>query len=223
MASTAAPFSSSTPSKPRVIVYIDGLNLYYGAVKNTPALKWLNIERYCTLLRPHDDIQAIRYFTALVVGSTRPNQEAYLKALATTPLVKVLLGKFKDKVVTCGVFGCAHVASKKFKVPEEKRTDVNIAIAMLDDAYQDRCDHLILFSGDSDLVPSVNAVRAQFPAKKITVYVPSDNPIRGAAVELRLAATQHRNLPLTLLGRAQFPDAVSDGLGGTIRRPTTWK
>jgi hypothetical protein len=29
-------------------------------------------------------------------------------------------------------------------VPEEKRTDVSIATFMLDDAYQDTCDHLIL-------------------------------------------------------------------------------
>jgi uncharacterized LabA/DUF88 family protein len=208
--------------KPRVAVYIDGFNLYYGAVKSTPALKWLNIERFCQLLRPHDDIQAIRYFTALVVGPTKPNQEAYLRALATTPLVTVVLGKFKDKTITCGVSGCAHALSKKFKMPEEKRTDVNIGITMLDDAYQDICDHLILFSGDSDLVPAVNMVRNRFPAKKITVYVPSTNPIRGAAVELRLAASTHRDLPIYLLSKAQFPDAVPDGTGGNINRPATW-
>jgi 6-hydroxy-3-succinoylpyridine 3-monooxygenase len=136
---------------------------------------------------------------------------------------KVVLGKFKDKTVKCGVTRCTHPALRKFKVPEEKRTDVNIAIFMLDDAYQDRCDHLILFSGDSDLVPSVNMVRSRFPAKAITVYVPSRDPIRGAAVELRLAASQHRDLPLLLLSKAQFPDSVPDGVGGTINRPASWK
>lgn len=208
--------------KPRIIVYIDGFNLYYGVVKSTPALKWLDLERFCRLLRPNDDIQSIKYFTALVNGPTKPNQEAYLKALATTPLVSVILGKFKDKSVKCGVVGCAHLASRRFKVPEEKRTDVNIAISMLDDCYQDLCDHLVLFSGDSDLVPAVNLVRLRFPAKTVTVYVPSDNPIRGAAVELRLAASKHRNLPLFLLPKAQFPDAVPDGIGGTINRPASW-
>jgi uncharacterized LabA/DUF88 family protein len=218
MAAGAPP----VPPRPRVIVYIDGFNLYYGAVKNTPALKWLNLERFCRLLRPHDDIQAIRYFTALVVGATKPNQDAYLRALATTPLVSVVLGKFKDKTIACTVNGCTHAASRKFKMPEEKRTDVNIGISMLDDAYQDLCDHLVLFSGDSDLVPAVNLVRNRFPAKTITVYVPSNNPIRGAAVELRLSATKHRNLPLFLLSKAQFSDAVPDGSGGTINRPAAW-
>ena len=33
----------------------------------------------------------------------------------------------------------------------EKRTDVNIGIHMVDDAYQQRCDHEIVVSGDSDL------------------------------------------------------------------------
>ncbi len=218
----AVPAATVSLRKPRVIVYIDGFNLYYGAVKSAPSLKWLNLERYCKLLRPHDDIQAIRYFTALVSGPTKPNQEAFLKALATTPLVNVVLGKFKDKTVKCGVIGCLHPTSKKFKVPEEKRTDVNIAIAMLDDTYQDLCDHLVLFSGDSDLVPSVNMVRLRFPAKTITVYVPFRDPIRGAAVELRLAASKHRDLPLSLLSKAQFADVVPDGAGGTINRPAAW-
>jgi uncharacterized LabA/DUF88 family protein len=205
-----------------VIVYIDGFNLYYGVVKTTPRLKWLDLERYCKLLRPHDDIQAIRYFTALISGPTKANQEVYLKALATTPLVKVVLGKFKDKTVKCGVIGCMHLAARRFKVPEEKRTDVNIAISMLDDAYRDACDHLILFSGDSDLVPAVNTVRLRFPAKTITVYVPFRDPIRGAAVELRLAATKHRDFPLGLLSKTQFPDAIPDGAGGVINRPADW-
>jgi len=219
MAST--PAAAPAP-KPRVIVYIDGFNVYYGVLKDTPNLKWLNLERFCKLLRPHDDIQVIRYFTALVTGPTAPNQETFLRALATTPLVNVVLGKFKEKLAKCRVIGCAHAAPKIFRVPEEKRTDVNIAISMLDDAYQNLCDHFILFSGDSDLVPAVNMVRHRFPAKKITVYVPFRNPTRGAAVELRVAASVHRDLPLALLPKSQFPDAIPDGAGGMINRPADW-
>jgi hypothetical protein len=81
--------------RPRTVFYIDGLNLYYGAVRQTPAFKWLDIARYCKLLRPHDDIILIRYFSALITGPTRVNQEVYLRALATTPLVEVTLGRFK--------------------------------------------------------------------------------------------------------------------------------
>jgi hypothetical protein len=67
---------------PRTIVYIDGFNLYYGAVRGS-AFKWLNLQRFFQLLRPHDNIVKVHYFTALVEGPTRPNQEVYLRALGT--------------------------------------------------------------------------------------------------------------------------------------------
>jgi 6-hydroxy-3-succinoylpyridine 3-monooxygenase len=93
---------------------------------------------------------------------------------------------------------------------------------MLDDAYQNRCDHIVLFSGDSDLVPALNIVKLRFPAQRITVYVPSRNPIRGAAVEIRSAADVNRTLPLNLLAKSQFSDELSDGAGGVITRPADW-
>lgn len=221
MAASASPPAAPKP-RPRTIFYLDGLNLYYGAVRSTPALKWLDLARYCRLLRPHDDIKLIRYFSALVTGPTRPNQEIYLKALATNPLVEVILGKFKMKNVKCGVPGCT-IVNKWYLTPEEKRTDVNIAVFLLDDAYQDLCDQFIIFSGDSDLVPAVNMVRQRFPKKKIIVYVPSQNPIRGAAVELRTSAHVARTLPPLLLSKSQFPDTIPDGAGGTLTRPASWR
>jgi hypothetical protein len=210
------------PKSRRTITYIDGFNLYYGAVKQNPAYKWLDIEKLCKNLRPHDDIRHIRYFSALIQGPTRPNQEAYLRALSTTHLVQVVLGKFKMKTAKCGVAACSH-ATKYFSVPEEKRTDVNIAVFMVDDAYQDLADQFVLFSGDSDLVPAVNVVRNRFPNKRVIVYVPTTNPIRGAAVELRTAATDDKTLPIQLIKHSQFPDNVPDGSGGTISRPAAWK
>src|SRR4030042_2735689 len=50
---------------PRTRVYIDGFNLYYGAVKGTP-LKWLNVRRLCELLLPGHEIGTVKYFTARV-------------------------------------------------------------------------------------------------------------------------------------------------------------
>jgi len=220
MASPAAP--AAIASRPRTVVYIDGFNLYYGAVRDTPSLKWLNLERYCRLLRPHDDLRLIRYFSALIDGPTKQNQQIYLRALTTTPLVEIILGKFKEKKVRCGVAGCAWAGNKFYKMSEEKRTDVNIAVFMLDDAYRDLCDHFVVFSGDSDLVPALNMVRLRFPRKKITVYVPSRNPLRGAAVEIRTAAHTNRTLPLILLSKSQFPKQVPDGAGGFITRPAAW-
>src|SRR5260221_13126694 len=80
----------------RSIIYIDGFNLYYGAIRGGD-WKWLDLQRMCKRLRQDDDIQLIRYFTAIVNGPTRPNQETYLKALATCPKIETILGKFKSK------------------------------------------------------------------------------------------------------------------------------
>lgn len=206
--------------KPRTIVYVDGFNLYYGAVRGTPH-KWLNLERFFRLLRPADDIQVIRYFTALVTGPTRPNQEIFLKALATLPLVDVVLGKFMSKNVKCSLTTCTHSGTRLFATHEEKRTDVNIAVSMLDDVYQNLCDRLILVSGDSDLVPALQLARRRFPEKETIVYVPARNR-KGFAYELRTAAHKNKDLPLNLLAIAQFPAQLPDGFGGTITKPSTW-
>src|SRR4051812_13065680 len=84
-------------------VYIDGFNLYYGAVKSTP-YRWLDLEAMCRRLLPRDQLHRIRYFTALV--SARPNdpqqpqrQQTYLRALATLPSVSVHLGHYLTTTV----------------------------------------------------------------------------------------------------------------------------
>ncbi len=218
---TAFHPSPSLPRIARTIVYVDGFNLYYGAVKGTPH-KWLDLAKFFQFLRPHDSIEKIRYFTALVTGPTRLNQEAYWQALATTPVVEIIPGKFKNKRVPCGLATCTHPGKRIFEVPEEKRTDVNIAVYMLDDAYQDACDNFVLVSGDSDLVPAIRMIRTRFPTKQITVYVPAQNPVRGYAVELRSAAQRDRDLPLNLLPRAQFDAQLPDGSGGHINKPASW-
>ena len=220
----AVPGPPLPASRPRTIIYIDGFNLYYGALKGTPH-KWLNLERYFSLLRPHDDIRAIKYFTAMVTGPTRAHQVTYLNALATLPLVEVILGKFKKKRVHCGEPSCSHAGNRLFETVEEKRTDVNIAVLMLDDAYQNACDQFVLISGDSDLVPALNLIRARFPSKRIVVYVPHSlalSTTRGFAVELRSAAHVNRDLPLNLLKLSQFPSSVPDGAGGSITKPAAW-
>ena len=47
----------------RTYVYIDGFNLYYGAVKDTPG-KWLDLVALCREILPGKDIRKIKYFTA---------------------------------------------------------------------------------------------------------------------------------------------------------------
>lgn len=207
--------------KLRSIVYVDGFNLYYGALKGSRN-KWLNLERYFRLIRPHDDLVAVRYFTALIAGPDVVLQSEYLRALATQPLIEIILGRFKAKRVQCRVGPCAFRGDRMFPAQEEKHTDVNIGVRLLDDAYQNLCDRFIVVSGDSDLVPALRMVKTRFPEKELVVYVPSKNPTRGAAVEMRASADKHRDLPLGAIEKAQFPNSLSDGGGGTITKPSSW-
>ena len=56
----------------RASIYIDGFNLYYGAVKGTP-YKWLDFKAaFAMLLQPHHRITNIHYFTAQVSGMRLP-------------------------------------------------------------------------------------------------------------------------------------------------------
>lgn len=84
--------------KPRTSVYIDGFNLYYGALKGTP-FKWLDLRALCQAYLPNNDIDHIKYFTARI--SARPNdplqparQQAYLRALSTIPVVDIIYGHY---------------------------------------------------------------------------------------------------------------------------------
>jgi uncharacterized LabA/DUF88 family protein len=205
----------------RSTIYVDGLNLYYGAVRGGP-YKWLDLERYFKRVRHADDIRKIYYFTALIEGSHRVNQQTYLRALETCSSVEIVLGKFKYKDVKCRVSACTYNGRKRFKVREEKRTDVAIGTQIMDDAYQDCCDLIVVVSGDSDLVPAINRVKTRFPTKRVVVYVPSRNPVRGAAIELRASADKNADLPLAPLKHSQFPPRIPDGAGGYIDKPVSW-
>lgn len=220
----------------RSIVYVDGFNLYKGALEEHKRrhsadpryqhpiwkgyYKWLNLQAYFALLRPKDDIQNIRYFTSRMRGKRVARQRAYLRALETLPSVRVYLGRFKMRTF--------HVPGSQdtFQVPEEKQTDVHIAVRLLDDAYQDHCDHFVIVSGDSDLVPAIEIVKRRFPTKRVIVYVPDRSRPPYGASEIRRAADEHHTIPdhfnAPFLAQAQFPTRVPDGQGGFITKPTEW-
>lgn len=202
-------------------VYIDGFNLYYGALRGSQH-KWLDLAKYFTLLRQDDQIQKIWYFTALTGGSKGIRQETYLRALNTTPLVSVQYGRYKKKTLRCYVPSCRHGGPREYQAPEEKGTDVKIALQMLDDAYQRSCDRMIVVSGDEDLLPAIELVKMRFPDIKITVYIPARDPTRAAARRLRGASDKHSTLPLVLLAKSQFETILEGKTGEAIHRPTGW-
>ncbi len=81
------------------IVYIDGFNFYYGALKGTPH-KWLDYEALSHRLLPQDQIKRIRYFTSPIKATaTDPGgperQHALLRAIAVNSLIETHRGHFR--------------------------------------------------------------------------------------------------------------------------------
>lgn len=79
--------------------YIDGFNLYMGALIKNPAYKWLDLLKLCSEAMPQNSLNEVHYFTARVKerfqGDKAPaRQHAYLRVL-TDQGVQVHLGKFR--------------------------------------------------------------------------------------------------------------------------------
>jgi len=139
----------------RTYIYVDGFNLYYRSLKNTP-YKWLDLKvlfRY--LLDPKHDIQAIKYFTARVSGKTDPNQplrqETYLRAIQKLiPEISIYYGHFLSHVVSAPLARPTH--NQRFAdiiKTEEKGSDVNPAVHILNDCWLDKYDCAVIVSNDS--------------------------------------------------------------------------
>lgn len=206
------------------VVYIDGFNFYYGAVKGTPH-RWLDLQAFCTRLLKDDTVVAVKYFTSVVRGTKGDRQAQFLGALTTRPLVQVIYGKFKDRDVTCSHRTCTFPGNRVFKQPEEKRTDVAIAVNLVDDAYQGRCEKQILISGDSDLVPAVTLVRSLYPARTLRVYNPTPAlGLKGRRADelVHAAGGDGRVLPTALFASCHLPATVVDSNGVVFTKPATW-
>ncbi len=212
------------PAKKRCTVYIDAFNWYYGIFIHRPEWKWLNIQSYFEALRLDEDVVQVYFFTAIVepnhhVSAKRDRQKRYLTALRSLPKVEVVLGKYQERTVTCRAEPCPR--RLQYRVGEEKKTDVNIAIRLIDDALNDRTDSMIIVSADSDLEPAVEWVRRHHPGIKVSVYVPALPEEAGQRRNDNYQRMQVncRLLPLGEIPRHVLPTTVTLPDGRTVERP----
>lgn len=204
----------------RVLFYIDGFNLYFGMkTKGWNRYLWLDLQTLCgSLCKPDQKLAQVKYFTARVSSTTSDpgkskRQSAYLDAIEAHGGVLTFYGKYLSKDTTCK--NCGAITPKH----EEKETDVNIAVAVLGDAFTDQFDTAILISADSDLVPVVRAVRHFTPHKRVVIAFP---PARQS-YELRQAANGFFHIGETDLRHNQPPNAVTTASGYVIHRPVEWQ
>lgn len=209
----------------RVIVYVDGFNLYYGAVKNTQH-KWLDINALCrSLLRPSDQLLHIKYYTARV--SARPRdpsaptrQQMYLRALRTIPNLSIYYGHFLSHGVrlplVSSLKGHGKIRYAEVMRTEEKGSDVNLASHLVHDAHLDKFSLAVIVSNDSDLCEPLRIVRQEL-GKSVGVF----NPHHHASVELKKHAIFFKKIRQGLLAKCQFPHEMSDN-NGKFTKPSKW-
>lgn len=155
--------------KERVIAYVDGFNLYFGIREaGFDNCRWLNIKKLVSsLLKPHQILVDVRYFTSRVSNNPdkQKRQSTYIDALESTD-TKIIYGNYQDGSTECK--RCGHT----WRTAKEKMTDVNIATAIIVDAYKDEYDMAMLISGDSDLTPPIREVHKLFKNKRVFIAFP---------------------------------------------------
>lgn len=206
------------------IAYVDGYNLYYGALKRTPN-KWLDLQKFVQALTPNSlTLRKIRYFTARVKpGSRSPNahtdQAAYLDALvAHCPMVEIKFGHYLRHIVTAESATPPHNLVKVFK-NEEKGSDVSLAVHLLNDACNGTAKAAVLISNDSDLAEAVQLVQSR--GVKVWWFPPVLNPKRYPSVELARVVAEQRSIFRSMPGRCQLPNPVPCA-AGLISKPAGW-
>jgi hypothetical protein len=154
----------------RAALYVDGFNLYH-AIDDLSQnhLKWLDMWALGELLIPSKTQVLVKvvWCTAIRRDDVPKmlRHRTYIKALEATG-VTCLQGHFAKEGRDCRSCGA------QWQAPVEKQGDVNLAIAMVDDAHNDVFDHAYLVTADSDQAATVGLLKARFPHKPITTVCP---------------------------------------------------
>lgn len=214
----------------RVIVFIDGFNLYHAIddlnwdpqtrkrINNKHHLKWLNLWSLGqALVHPkNDELVGALYFSAYagwLDNGTQERHRAYVSALRSVN-VQPVMGTFKKKPRQCP--SCKH----KWDGHEEKESDVNLAIHLVQLASSDAYDKAIIFTADTDLAPAIRMVRENFAGKEIFVAIPERRLNRSKALEA--AATGRIRLTESHFSRNLFPEEIAVSGRDPIARPSKY-
>ena len=205
----------------KTILYIDGFNFYYGAARRFN-VRWVNPLKLAQLLLPGNEFIAIRYFSAIVKAdpsdpSKISRQHTYLRALKTLPDIDIQMGAFLQSVKSMPRYPIT-VPVERVDVlkTEEKGSDVNLATALLLDAFDDAMECAVLMTNDSDLAGPIRIVRSRF-GKTVGLINPQKRPSRL----LSDISDFTRQVRRGVLEASRFPDRLED-TEGSFHKPPAW-
>jgi len=224
----------------RVVVYIDGFNLYYRALKRT-AYKWLDLDALCrSILQKTPNVVEINYYTAKVKQldpsfTDQSDQEEYLRALKTIPNLKIHFGNFQvttkrmrlssplwmkpefDPPVDFSTYSVCPEFVEVIKT-EEKGSDVNLGVHLVRDAFLNKFDIAAVITNDTDLTEPLR-IATKEAGKKVVLLSPVSRP---AGSLTKVITGKPLFINSSHLRRSQFPDPCIDRNGRQLRKPTDW-
>lgn len=215
----------------RVSCFIDGFNLYHAIsdidkpwkfdgnnwVSRKQYLKWVNLRGLAEsfINNSADNLEDVFYFTALAYWRAKDKirHQSYMSALGYYDVTTVL-GSFKEKTKGCRACGAS------WKDHEEKESDVNLALYILNEAHKNTFDKALVVTADSDIGPAINLVLDQFPDKIVEILVPPKrfNITKGLRHRVRAHRIKEKHLKNNLL-----PEEIIGGDGNLVaKRPAKY-
>lgn len=203
----------------RVHAYIDGFNLYHGALKERPGCRWLDLRKLSAALLPSGcRLEEVRFYTArLPVGQEAQRQDIYLRALRgeCAPFF-YKKGRFRRK--TLNLPRADDGTEVTVRLLQEKQSDVNLAVQLVADACDRRMDAALVVTDDSDLEGAMRMVR-----EECGLYLIVASPRGHSRLAKSVNADQSKAVHEDLLRRCQLPDPSIDHEGWEVFRPRRWR
>lgn len=223
----------------KTIIYVDGFNLYYRLLKNSPEYKWLNLKTLAEeVLSDDNDVVGVNFYTARVsarLNADAPrNQQIYLDALATVPEITTHFGNFQVNKGYAPIVDSASTKPVFLPIPntadlapwpevvrivktEEKGSDVNLGSHLVRDAFQGKFDVAAVITNDTDLVEPIRIVTKEL-GKKVGIL----SPVRRTAGSLQSVASFVRHIRPAHLAAAQFSDPLPREDEDKLIKPPAW-
>ena len=154
-------------------IYIDGYNLYHAVDSlQKPYLKWVNLIGLAKEFAQPDNHKIVRcqFFTAFPQHKSHEVQQRYLAYIAAIQHygVQVIEGNFKRKIIHYHHNGKSYTRTAH----EEKESDVNLSLAILEDAYEHISDKIIVITNDSDVSPAIRMAKRKNQSLELSVITP---------------------------------------------------
>ena len=210
----------------KVNFYIDGFNFYFGLkemCKHKPDWRkfyWIDIVKLCNeFLNENEEIGEVHYFTARPKNkgkTTRQNMLMSCNKAINGEKFKIHYGKYQDKPMICRAEdGCG----KSFMHWEEKQTDVNLAIKMIETCHYDECNKIVLISGDSDFLPPLKLIKNFYKEKDLLVMFPPTK-YTNSIIQLGIPSLHlDKHKPKW---NKSLMESVIEINGKTYRKPIEW-